>query len=214
MTFTVLALDTTRTAIGVATASRSLAVGATVPAIDADIGAAASQAWTNSALRSVLLEALNDGRTPEEAIAELPNWDDDLPHRQVAVLDFRGRGAAHTGTATSSWHGHVVQDRLVTIGNLLSGPEVLRAMTASVGSAAGPDALADSLLLALLAGQKAGGDARGRQSAALLVVQRGRTLPVYDLRVDNDADPLAKLSELVRLRAESPALQPESALER
>lgn len=214
MTFTVLALDETRTAIGVATASRSLAVGATVPAIDADLGAVASQAWTNPALRSALLDRLGKGDSPDEAIAQLPQWDFDPEHRQAAVLDFKGRTAVHTGAMTSGWRGHIAQDGLIVLGNLLTGREVLEAMVDAFDSPAGPDALARSLVGSLQAGQEAGGDARGRQSAAVLVAERGRVLPHYDLRVDDHNDPVAKLAELVKLRAASPTVQPASTFER
>lgn len=214
MTFTVLALDAARTSIGVATASRSLAVGATVPMIDPTVGAAASQAWTNPGLRSTLLTAVAGGASPADAVGRLAEWDSEPECRQVALLGFSGRAAAHTGRATSDWCGHRVHDGLVVIGNLIHGPEVLDAMVDALDRPAGPDALAAGLMRALGAGEAAGGDVRGRQSAAILVTRQGRALPDYDLRVDDDADPVTKLAELVRLRLASPAQDPGSALER
>ncbi|MBZ2195536.1 DUF1028 domain-containing protein [Occultella gossypii] len=204
MTYTVIALDRDRTAIGVATASRSLAVGATVPALDPAVGAAASQAWTNPRLRALLLDAVRTGRSPEQAIAAVGDWDDEPELRQAAVLALDGRGAAHTGRATTAWRGHLLHDGVVALGNVLTGAEVLEAMLASFSHPAEPDgvhSLAQAMLRSLVAGQDAGGDARGRQSAALIAAEVGADAPTYDLRVDDDTDPLARLADLVRLRA-------------
>ncbi|TDE89506.1 DUF1028 domain-containing protein [Occultella glacieicola] len=204
MTYTVIALDRGRTAIGIATASRSLAVGATVPALDPRVGAAASQAWTNPRLRGLLLDAVRFGRSPAEATAAVGHWDDEPELRQVAVLALDGRGAAHTGRATTPWRGQVVRDGVIALGNLLTGPEVLEAMLAAFGAPTEPDgagSLARALLRSLVAGQEAGGDTRGRQSAALLVAEVAAEAVAYDLRVDDDVDPLARLEDLVRLRA-------------
>ncbi|CAM3558434.1 DUF1028 domain-containing protein [Occultella aeris] len=204
MTYTVIALDRDHTAIGVATASRSLAVGATVPALDPAVGAAASQAWTNPRLRALLLDAVRTGRSPEQAIAGVGDWDDEPELRQAAVLALDARGAAHTGRATTAWRGHLLHDGVIVLGNVLTGAEVLEAMLAQFGQPAAPDgvhSLARALLRSLVAGQEAGGDTRGRQSAALLAAEVGADALAYDLRVDDDVDPLARLADLVRLRA-------------
>ncbi|WP_154794437.1 DUF1028 domain-containing protein [Occultella kanbiaonis] len=205
MTYTVIALDRDHTAIGIATASRSLAVGATVPALDPTVGAAASQAWTNPRLRTLLLDAVRTGRSPEQAITAVGDWDDEPELRQAAVLALDGRGAAHTGRATSAWRGHLLHDGVIVVGNVLTGAEVLEAMLASFGQRRpdGVHSLAQALLRSLVAGQEAGGDARGRQSAALLAAEVAADALAYDLRVDDDPDPLARLADLVRQRAGS-----------
>ena len=203
MTYTVLALDSTRSAIGVATASCALAVGAAVPALDPAVGAVASQAWTNELLRGRVLAAVRSGDSPTEALSRLPEWDDEVELRQVGVLGVDGRGAAFTGRATTAWRGDLVDDGVVVLGNILTGPEVLgAARDALVSSApAGVDELATALVDALAAGEAAGGDSRGRQSAAVLVGAVGADVLDYDLRVDDAADPVGELGRLVGLRA-------------
>lgn len=201
MTFTILALDTGHTSLGVATASRSLAVGATVPAIDSSAGVVASQAWTNPSLRNLLLQSLVAGENPQNAIARVPAWDTESARRQVAVLALDGRGAAHTGIGTTPWTGHLVHDGLVVAGNLLSSSEVLPAMIDAYGAPNGVEELAGALLRALRAGESAGGDSRGRQSAALLATEISSDHITFDLRVDDAFDPLSDLCALVRLRS-------------
>ena len=207
MTYTVLALDATRSAIGVATASCALAVGAAVPGLDPKVGAVASQAWTNELLRGRVLAAVRSGDSPAAALERLEEWDDEVELRQVGVLGIDGRGSAFTGRATTAWRGHEVDDGVVTLGNVLTGSEVLGAVREALVSSApaGVDALAAALVGALAAGEAAGGDSRGRQSAAVLVAEVGAELLEYDLRVDDTADPVAELGRLVRLRAQARA---------
>jgi len=204
MTYTVLALDAARSAIGVATASCSLAVGAAVPGLDPRVGAVASQAWTNKRLRGRVLAALRAGDSPAEALERLESWDDEVELRQVGVLGIDGRGSAFTGRATTAWRGHEVDDGVVALGNVLTGPEVLGAVREVLASSApaGVDSLAMALVGALAAGEAAGGDSRGRQSAAILVAEVGAEVLDYDLRVDDAADPVAELGRLVGLRAQ------------
>lgn len=218
MTFTLLAADPAHGLLGIATASRSLAVGASVPAIIPGVGAAASQSWTNPRLRGLLLRELEAGRTPDEAIAGLSAWDDELPLRQVAVLDAAGRSASFTGAGCSGWAGELTGPHAVAIGNLLTGADVLEAMIAAL-TAAAPDASGDPalvltrrLLAALDAGDRAGGDLRGRQSAALQIATAADADDVrpprlaVDLRSDHDTHPIARLHELLdeRERAATP----------
>lgn len=207
MTYTVLALDRDRTAIGVATASCALAVGAVVPGLDPRAGAVASQAWTNERLRGRVLRAVRDGDSPSAALSRLESWDAEVELRQVGVLAIDGRGAAFTGRATTAWRGHEVDDGVVVLGNILTGPEVLGAMREALrvegaDAPAGASGLALALVRALAAGEAAGGDSRGRQSAAVLVGPVGADVPEYDLRVDDAADPVGELGRLVELRAE------------
>jgi len=197
MTFTVLARDTRHGLIGAATASRSLAVGASVIAVDPAVGVAASQAWTNRALRGRLLGAMREGRTAAEAVASVPTWDEGHVLRQVAALGWTSPGAARSGDAITPWAGQSTTTDAVFAGNLLTGPEVLEAMSAAWVRSSGD--LAARLIEVLRAGEAAGGDARGRQSAAVLVASPADTL--LDLRVDDHEDPLVELGRLHRLSA-------------
>ncbi|MBN9212640.1 MAG: hypothetical protein BGO45_04405 [Microbacterium sp. 71-36] len=197
MTFTVLARDPRDGLIGAATASRSLAVGAGVLAVAPGVGVVASQAWTNRALRGRLLTAMGEGRSAADAVASTPDWDDGHNLRQVAALGWSGAGAARSGADITAWAGERTTSNAVFVGNLLAGPDVLAAMVAAWG--AGDGDLADRLLAVLSAGEDAGGDARGRQSAALVIASRDDV--VLDLRVDDHADPLQELARLRRLAA-------------
>jgi len=231
MTFTLLAADPCTGLLGAAAASRSLAVGNAVIAVDPAVGAVASQAWTNRELRARMLDALAGGRGPSEVVALVPQWDDDAERRQVAAMLPSGESGARTGTATSAWAGALVRPGLVVLGNLLTGPEVLRAVADSYGAdvpGAGPvdgagsvGLLARRIIAAMVAGERAGGDRRGRQSAAMIVTRcrPQRRFPPeldLDLRVDDDQQPLQRLAALVetQLREEEARPAAGSAFER
>ncbi|MFD1948085.1 DUF1028 domain-containing protein [Nocardioides aestuarii] len=211
MTFS-LVLAVPRTGLLVAaTASRSLGVGNAVPAVRPGVGAVVSQAWTNRSLRGRVLDVLATGYGPTEALARIPNWDHDHRWRQVGVVDAVGAHAAHTGPDCSAWAGSCAVDGPavsgVVVANLVTGAGVVEAAaaTAAAGDPADAGALASLALEALLAGQRAGGDRRGQQSAALVV---GSGEPQdwsppdldVDLRVDDDPEPLAALERLLRAR--------------
>lgn len=216
MTFTLLAFDRRAGLLGAVTASRSLAVGNAVLAIDPAIGAVASQAWTNRALRGRMLDALAGGESPEAVVRRVTEWDQDPELRQTAAIDVSGRTGAWVGNRTSAWTGQRQGSDYVTVGNLLTGPGVLDAVAESFeGSAAGRGTgegsqrdlavFARRLLAALHAGQAAGGDARGRQSAAMVAARRQecRIHPpelAIDLRVDDHTQPLHELSRILELR--------------
>ncbi|PPG31780.1 DUF1028 domain-containing protein [Pseudoclavibacter sp. RFBB5] len=217
MTFTLLALDRVAGLLGAVTASRSLAVGNAVLAIDPAVGAVASQAWTNRALRGRMLDALAAGESPESVVRRVTEWDQQPELRQTAALDLTGRTGAWVGKQTSAWTGQRQGVDYVTVGNLLTGQDVLDAVADSfersgaqpadsAGAHANPvAAFARRLLAALQAGQSAGGDARGRQSAAVLVARRQehRSHPpdlAIDLRVDDDDTPIGALDRLLELR--------------
>ncbi|MDF2994224.1 MAG: hypothetical protein K0S37_4738 [Microbacterium sp.] len=210
MTFTVLARDGRTGLIGAATASRSLAVGNAVIEVRRGVGAAASQAWTNRALRGRLLDAVATG-SAADAVALIPHWDDEPALRQAAVLPSAGPGAAHTGAETSPWSGHLVEGDLVVAGNLLTGEDVLTAIRdawmagadeSGATPAADAAAFAARLVASLAAGEAQGGDRRGRQSAAVMVTSLSAVGDAWvDLRVDDHGDPLAELHRLVELRA-------------
>lgn len=206
MTFSIVAGDPDHGAWGVAVASRYLAVGGIVPAADSTAGALATQARTNMAYRADGLAALRSGDAAEAVLAALLDPDEHRDQRQLGIVDLAGRAATWTGPACSPHAGGYAADGVAIQGNLLTGPEVVDAMARAWS--AGPAAdLADRLLLALEAGDAAGGDRRGRQAAALLVVRRdadhlhGSDVDV-DLRVDDSARPLPELRRLLGLRRE------------
>lgn len=217
MTFTLLAVDRSSGLLGVGTASLSLAVGNSVLAIDPAVGAVASQAWTNRALRRHVLDAIRDGASVDEAIDSIPGWDEGHALRQVAVIDVEGRIASRTGAECGAWAGERRGDDHIAIGNVLTGPDVVEALSEGFAVATPADeadtsagtpgvAFAERILSGLLAAEHAGGDRRGRQSAAIAVaaMDHDAGLPadlVVDLRVDDSVDPLAELARLLDLRA-------------
>lgn len=188
--------------MGVAVASKFLAVGAAVPAGAADIGAIATQAFANLAYRPDGLRLLGEGRSAQETLDALTAADEGRDQRQAGVVDATGRSATFTGPGCHDWAGGRTGDGYAVQGNILTGPDVVEAMEkAWLGS---EGRLADRLLTALAAGDLAGGDRRGRQSAALLVVRRaggyGGTSDVeVDLRVDDHPDPVPELGRLLDL---------------
>lgn len=210
MTYTVIARSADSRLLGAATASCSLAVGNAVPALVPTAGVVASQAWTNRRLRFEMLRTLHHGGTAEEAIAALTDADPDLALRQVAVLPVAGPGAHLTGSLCTPWAGGVAGADFVVIGNYLTGPEVVEAMRAAMDEALavpGPTSteMGRALLACLRAGQDAGGDSRGQQSAAVLVADTlaGFQYPVLldvDLRADNSPTPLDDLEEMLALK--------------
>lgn len=202
MTFSVVAWDPVESSWGVAVASKYLAVGAMVPAAEFQVGALATQAWTNMAFRTAGLELLRSGLGAHEVVKALLATDDEPGLRQLGVVDRHGTAAAWTGERCSAYAGDRTGDGFAIQGNLLTGPEVLEAMVAAWH--AGGTALPGRLLATLAAGDAAGGDRRGRQSAALYVVGpdsigRGATVDT-DLRVDDAEEPVAELTRLYALR--------------
>ncbi len=188
---------------GVAVASKFLAVGNAVPAAVAGVGALATQADANVAWKGIGLSLLDEGATAEVALARLLSEDDKPEHRQLGIVDLDGNAASHTGGSCFDWAGGVTGDGVAIQGNILAGPEVVEAMKQAWGDSAGAP-LTRRLLAALSAGDQAGGDRRGRQSAALLVVREGAGYGgaddiAADLRVDDHPDPVAELARLLDL---------------
>jgi uncharacterized Ntn-hydrolase superfamily protein len=210
VTFSIVARDPANGDLGVAVASKFLAVGSVVPWALAEVGAIATQALANVSYGPDGLAALAGGNDASTVLADLTAADDGRSERQVGIVDARGRAATHTGTGCLVWAGGRVADGVAVQGNILAGPEVVDAMVTSFEAAGG--SLPDRLLTALLAGDRAGGDARGRQSAALLVVRAGggyggTTDRWIDLRVDDHTDPVPELRRLLdiwRLLSERP----------
>ncbi len=204
MTFSIVARSNDGESWGVAVASKFLAVGAVVPAAVAQVGAIATQAYANVAYKGLALSHLDEGATASVALQRLLEEDDGRDERQVGIVDVDGGAASHTGAACLEWAGGVTGDGYAIQGNILTGAEVVDAAEAAF-IASDPEApLAHRLLAALRAGDTAGGDARGRQSAALLVVKDeagydGRDDIAVDLRVDDHPSPFDELERLLGL---------------
>ncbi|MBA2377425.1 MAG: DUF1028 domain-containing protein [Actinomycetota bacterium] len=199
-TFSIAALDPDTESLGIAVQSKFLAVGAVVPWAKAGVGAVATQAMANVNYGPRGLELMANGASAEETVEALTRDDADREHRQIGVVDASGGAATFTGGECFGWAGGGVGENFVAQGNILVGRETVEAMAEAFETATGD--FARRLLAALDAGQKAGGDARGRQSAALLVVREGGGYGgdndrEIDLRVDDHPEPI---HELLRLR--------------
>jgi uncharacterized Ntn-hydrolase superfamily protein len=194
MTWSIIARDKETGRIGIAVATKFFAVGAMVPHIRTGIGAVASQAFMNPYYGPQGLALLEAGASPQDVVIQLTAADEGRHNRQLHVMDRDGRCAAYTGAACIDWCGHDVRAGFSVAGNMLAGPAVL-AETIRAYEAHADLPLARRLIAALRAGEAAGGDKRGKQSAALLI-HDGEDYPVYDLRVDDHADPLAELARL------------------
>jgi uncharacterized Ntn-hydrolase superfamily protein len=190
-TFSIVAYDATSGMLGVAISTRVPAVGAVCPFARAGVGAISTQAWTNPLLGVDGLDLLEQGNSAEEALQKLLDADPDPEMRQVIAVDKEGRSAAHTGSEADPWKGHRTGDGYAVAGNMLVGEETITAM-AEAFEASAEESLSERLLRALESGQAAGGDKRGRQSAALYVV-KSEPYPYVDLRVDEHSDPVAEL---------------------
>ncbi|MGY3591061.1 putative Ntn-hydrolase superfamily protein [Bradyrhizobium sp. USDA 4341] len=194
MTWSIIARDSTTGQLGIAVATRFFAVGALVPHIAPGIGAIATQALVNPYYGIDGLALLRDGKSPHEAIAALLASDGGRESRQVHVMDGKGRIAAHSGKDCIDWFGHIAGDGFSIAGNMLAGPAVLDE-TARIYAANEKLPFAERLIKAMFAGETAGGDKRGKQSAALLI-HGTEQWPLLDLRVDDHADPLRELERL------------------
>ena len=194
MTWSIIARDTATGQIGIAVATRFFAVGARVPHIAADIGGVATQALVNPYYGIDGIRMLREGRSPQEIVSALTEADDGRESRQFHILDAAGRIAAFTGKDCVDWCGHLAGDRFSIAGNMLAGADVLEE-TAKTYLAGESLPFARRLIAAMRAGEAAGGDKRGKQSAALLIHER-EEWSALDLRVDDHDDPLAELGRL------------------
>jgi uncharacterized Ntn-hydrolase superfamily protein len=199
VTFSIVGADLVNGDWGVAVASKFPAVGAVVPWARAGIGAVATQSWANTTYGPEGLALMGSGVPAHDALVRLVDADDHRDDRQAGFVDGRGRAATFTGTGCSDWAGGVTGEDFAAQGNILAGPGVVDAMASSFTGTEGD--LCDRLLAALVAGDGAGGDRRGRQSAALLVVREhggyeGGNDRYIDLRVDDHPD---AVTEMVRL---------------
>ena len=168
-TFSIAAYDPEVKEFGVAVASRFLAVGSAVPFADSDAGAIATQAWGNTGYGVQGLQLLALGVSAEDAVRILTAQDPQKEYRQLGIIDNKGVAAAFTGASCQAWAGHKTGRHYTVQGNILTGGNVLEAMAGAFEKTGGP--LAERMLAALAAGEQAGGDSRGKQSAALRVAR-------------------------------------------
>ncbi|MCC7046129.1 MAG: DUF1028 domain-containing protein [Alphaproteobacteria bacterium] len=197
MTWSIVARDTKSGAFAVAVTTKFFAVGALCPHAASGVGALSTQALVNPMYGTQGLKLLSEGVSAPEAIRRLTEPDAGRLLRQVHAVDRQGRVAAHTGPNCVAWCGHRVGEGFSVAGNMLAGPQVVE-RTFERFAAGAAKALPLRLLDALDAGQEAGGDKRGKQSAALLI-HSTEDYPDYDLRVDDHPEPLAELRRLLAI---------------
>jgi uncharacterized Ntn-hydrolase superfamily protein len=198
-TFSIIARDPDTGEIGIAVQSKVPAVGAVVPWAKAGVGAVATQSYANPRYGPEGLELLSKGVDPAEALKRLTEGDPERERRQVGILDAKGRTATFSGKACHAWAGGSAEDNVCAQGNILAGEDVVAAMLKAFKESKGE--LGARLIAALEAGQAAGGDVRGQQSAALLIVREGWGYGglndrYRDLRVDDHPEPIAELKRV------------------
>ena len=203
MTFSIVARCEEDRSLGVAVASKFLAVGAAVPAARISVGAIATQSFCNTLYKRDGLAFMSAGRSAPATLEALLADDDQRDSRQVGIVDATGEAATFSGDDCLDWAGGVTGAGFAIQGNILTGPEVVEAMRTAFLESSG-SSLPERLVKSLQAGDAAGGDRRGRQSAALLVVaETGSYTPgddvAYDLRVDDHGDPVGELTRLLAL---------------
>ncbi len=204
-TFSIAAHDPDTMEWGVAVQSKFLAVGSVVPFARVNVGAVATQAFGNLRYGPDGLDLLNLGVSPETVVHILTSNDPFQSYRQVGIVDANGSSAAHTGSECTPWAGHITGKNFSVQGNILTGEDVVKAMADTFKNSSGK--LGERLLEALKAGQTAGGDARGRQSAAIFIVRKnggygGNNDVAVDMRVDDHEWPIQKLEEIFNKHAE------------
>lgn len=193
MTFSITAYCPRTGDLGIAVSTAIPAVGAINPFARAHVGAIATQSWSNPYLGIDGLALLAAGLSPPHALDQLLRDDPNREERQLSIVDAQGRAVAFTGDQVEPWKGHIVGHGYAVAGNLLVGEGTILAMVEAFQDANG--SLAERMLIALEAGQAAGGDKRGRVSSALLVV-RDEEYPYIDLRVDDHPEPVAELRRI------------------
>ncbi len=202
MTFSIVARDPQAGESGIAVQSKFLAVGAVVPWAKAGAGAIATQSWANTSYGPRGLELLASGLSVQETLAQLIGEDDGRASRQVGIVGVDGQPATFTGDQCFPWAGGQVGEHYTCQGNILVGKDTVLAMARTFEQTTGR--LCDRLVAALAAGQAAGGDSRGQQSAALLVVRQGGGYGGFndrfiDLRVDDHPQPINELQRILQL---------------
>jgi uncharacterized Ntn-hydrolase superfamily protein len=202
-TFSIVGYDPDKKDWGVAVASKFFAVGSVVPWAKAGVGAVATQSFANTTYGPRGLELMEKGKTPEEAIKELTDNDPQKDRRQVGMVDAKGNVATFSGKECIPWAGGVTGKHYAAQGNILVGEQVVKAMGEAFEKTEG--SLAEKLMAALEAGDDAGGDSRGKQSAALFVVREkggyaGFNDRYIDIRVDDHTEPTKELRRLLKIR--------------
>jgi uncharacterized Ntn-hydrolase superfamily protein len=216
-TFSIVACDPDANELGVAVQSKFLSVGAAVPWVEGGVGAIATQAWANTTYGPRGLALLRSGSAPTEVIESLTQDDPDADQRQVGIVDAGGRAATYTGEKCMEWAGGKTGTNFAAQGNILAGPAVVDQMVSAFTNA--HCSLADRLVAALRAGQAAGGDRRGKQSAALYIAKphggyAGFNDRYVDLRVDDHPEPIEELARILDLhKLYFFKAQPEDVLE-
>jgi uncharacterized Ntn-hydrolase superfamily protein len=204
-TYSIAACDLEAGQWGVATQSKFLAVGSVVPWAAPGVGAVATQAYANPRYGPQGLALLAEGLSAAEVVARLTDADEGRADRQVGIVDARGGGATYTGSGCMEWAGGLAGPGFAAQGNILVGEETVAALATTFTSTHGRP-LAERLLECLAAAQAAGGDRRGQQSAALLVVEKdggyaGLSDSLVDLRVDDHPQPVAELARLYAMHS-------------
>jgi uncharacterized Ntn-hydrolase superfamily protein len=202
MTFSIVARDPQKGELGIAVQSKFLAVGAVVPWAKAGVGAIATQSWANTSYGPLGLDLLENGLSANEVLTELTRNDEKRAVRQVGIIGVTGAPATYTGEECFPWAGGHIGEHYACQGNILVGEDTVLAMARTFEETTG--LLCDRLVAALAAGQVAGGDSRGQQSAALLVVREkggyeGFNDRFIDLRVDDHTQPIDELQRILQL---------------
>jgi uncharacterized Ntn-hydrolase superfamily protein len=200
MTWSIIARDSVTGQIGIAVATKFFAVGARVPHIAAGIGGIATQALVNPYFGIDGVKLLREGNSPHDIVKTLIAADQGRDSRQLHIMDASGRIASHTGGECVDWCGHIERDGFSIAGNMLAGAAVLDDTAKAYQANAGLP-FAQRLIAAMRAGEAAGGDKRGKQSAALLI-HGNEDWSDLDLRVDDHTDPLAELERLEQVSRE------------
>lgn len=216
MTFSIAAFDSRTGDLGIAVASKFPCVGAVVPWAKAGVGAVATQAWANTSFGPAGLDRMGSGDSAEQALNAIVAADEGREDRQAGMVDARGGASTFTGSKCMDWAGGVTGDGFAAQGNILVGPQVVDALAGTFTQAEGD--LCDRLLAALLAGDAAGGDRRGKQSAALLVVREGggyegRNDRYIDLRIDDHPEAPTELARVFQIWDETMLVRNDPLLE-
>ncbi|TET37052.1 MAG: DUF1028 domain-containing protein [Planctomycetota bacterium] len=201
-TFSIVAYDPDTGDLGIAVQSKFFGVGAVVPWAKAGVGAIATQAAGNTRYGPEGLKLLESGMSAKKVVRKLTDADPGREYRQLGIVDAKGNAASFTGKKANDWKGHVVGKHYCCQGNILTGEEVVKAMGNAFENTKGP--LPDRLVAALRAGQAAGGDSRGKQSAALYVVRKNGGYAGFndrwmDIRVDDHKTPIEELARLLEI---------------
>ncbi len=202
MTFSIVAYDPEKKEWGVAVQSKFIAVGSIVPFAKSGVGAIATQAWTNTSYGPKGLALLEQGLTAEDVISMLTKKDEKREDRQVGIVDSFGNAASFTGSRCFDWAGHIVGENYSCQGNILVSEDTVLAMSQAYRETKGDLVL--KLLAVLEEGQEAGGDSRGKQSAAILIVKEegaydGGTDRYVNVRVDDHEHPIKELRRIFEL---------------